>query len=81
MSEPTYLPVKTVRNYKVTVVEQKYEVHKGTNTVLEDSQDVILDEAIFKATSAELAKFMALTQIAEVGECDMSNLKVTCDLF
>lgn len=81
MSEQMYLPVKTVRNYKVTVVEQKYKVHDATNAVLEDSQDVILDDVVYQATSQELAIYDAMKCIEQAGECDMSNLKVTARPF
>jgi hypothetical protein len=81
MSEPMYLPVKVTKNFKVTAVETVYKTHDGTNTVLEQVENVILDEAVFQATSEELATYAALKQIEDVGKVDMSNLKVTSRLF
>jgi hypothetical protein len=81
MSEQVFMPVKTVRNYKVTVVEQAYKTHDSTNAVTEDIETVILDEEVYQATSQELAVFQALTQLATVGDCDMTNLKVSAHPF
>ena len=79
--EPTYVPVKTVRNYKVTIIEREYKVHDGTNTVTEDIENVVMDDCVFQATSQELATFEALKQIETSGEVDMTNLKVTARPF
>lgn len=81
MNNPMYVPVKKTQDYKVTAVETIYKKHDGTNTVLEITEKVIYDEALFPATSEALASYYAMKDIDEAGEVDMTNLKVTCRPF
>jgi hypothetical protein len=81
MSEPTYVPVKKIRNFKIRAIETVYSLHKGTNMVLEDTENVILDDVLFKGATSELAAFEAMKQIEKEGKCDMTNLKVTVHPF
>jgi len=81
MSEPTYAAVKRIGNYKVTAVETVQKTHKGTNMLLEEIENVMLDEVLFKGTTLELAIFDAMKQIEKEGKCDMSNLKVSARPF
>ena len=75
MSEPTYAAVKTIRNYKITAVEVVQKAHKGTNMLIEDEENVILDEKLFKGATKELALFDAMKQVEKEAKCDMSNVR------
>lgn len=81
MNEPTYAAVKKTRNFKVTAVETVQKAHKGTNMLIEDEENVILDEALFKGTTQQLAIFDAMKQIEKEGKCDMSMLEITARPF
>ena len=75
MNEPTYAAVKTIRNYKITAVETVQKAHKGTNMLIEDEQNVILDEKMFKGATEELAMFDAMTEVKKDVKCDITNVK------
>ena len=81
MSEATYLAVKKTRNYKVTAVETVFKTHEGTNMLIEDEENIILDEEKFKGATKELALFAAMKQVEKEAECDMANVRWDCRPF
>jgi hypothetical protein len=81
MSNPIYVPVKKVRNFKVTAIETVYEVHKGTNTVVTDTENVILNEKVYQATSKELAIYEAYKDIEKAGKAKLSDVRVEANPF
>ena len=81
MSEPTYAAVKKTRNFKITAVETVQKAHKGTNMLIEDEENVILNEKLFKGATKELALFVAMKEVEKDAKCDMSNVKWDCRPF
>jgi hypothetical protein len=75
MSEPTYAAVKTIRNFKITAVETVQTAHKGTNMLIEDEDNIILNEKLFKGATKELALFDAMAEVKKDAKCDMTNLR------
>jgi hypothetical protein len=80
-TEPTYAAVKKTRNFKITAIELIQKAHKGTNMLIESDENVILDEALFKGTTPQLAEFAAMKQIEKEGKCDMTMLEITTRPF
>jgi hypothetical protein len=81
MSEPTYAAVKKTRNYKITAIETVQTAHKGTNMLIEDEENVVLDEKLFKGATKELAMFDAMTEVKAIKDCDITNVKWDCRPF
>jgi hypothetical protein len=81
MSEPTYAAVKKIRNFKITAVETVQKAHKGTNMLIEEIENIILDEVKFQSATKDLAMFAAMKQIEKEGKCDMTSLEITCRPF
>jgi len=75
MSEPTYAAVRAIRNYKITAIEVVQKAHKGTNILIEDEENVILNEKLFKGATRELALFDAMTEVKKDAKIDMSNVR------
>jgi hypothetical protein len=75
MSEPTYAAVKKTRNFKITAVETVQTAHKGTNMLIEDEENVILNEKLFKGATLELALFKAMKEVEKDAKCNMSNVR------
>ena len=75
MNEPTYAAVKKTRNFKITAIETVQKAHKGTNMLIEDEENVILNEKLFKGATKELALFDAMKEVEKAAKCDMSNVR------
>jgi hypothetical protein len=75
MSEPTYAAVKTIRNYKISAFETVQKAHKGTNMLIEDEENVILNEKLFKGATKELALFDAMSEVKKDAKVNMDNVR------
>lgn len=78
---PTYAAVKKTRNYKITAIETVQTAHKGTNMLIDDEENVILNEKLFKGATKELAMFDAMTEVKKDAKVDLANVKWDCRPF
>jgi hypothetical protein len=49
--------------------------------LIEDEENVILNEELFKAATQELAMFDAMKKVEKDAKCDMSNVRWDCRPF
>ena len=81
MNTPQYAAVKTIRNFKVTAIETVQKAHKGTNMLIEDEENVLLEEKLFKGGTKELALFDAMNEVKKDAKVDMANVRWDCRPF